>query len=64
MPERLFENDARFAQNRSNIIDRRTICSEIALAVMVTNLARFLCTKTNNHITGQALNINGYTETL
>jgi NAD(P)-dependent dehydrogenase (short-subunit alcohol dehydrogenase family) len=30
----------------------------------IANLARFLCAETNTHITGQALSIDGYTETL
>ncbi len=30
----------------------------------IANLARFLCADTNTHITGQALSIDGYTETL
>ncbi len=30
----------------------------------IANLARFLCAETNTHITGQALSIDGHTETL
>jgi NAD(P)-dependent dehydrogenase (short-subunit alcohol dehydrogenase family) len=30
----------------------------------IANLARFLCADTNTHITGQALSVDGYTETL
>jgi NAD(P)-dependent dehydrogenase (short-subunit alcohol dehydrogenase family) len=30
----------------------------------IANLARFLCADTNSHITGQALSVDGYTETL
>jgi len=30
----------------------------------IANLACFLCAETNRHITGQALSIDGYTETL
>ncbi len=30
----------------------------------IANLARFLCAETNSHITGQALSVDGYTETL
>ena len=30
----------------------------------IANLARFLCAETGTHITGQALSIDGHTETL
>ncbi len=30
----------------------------------IANLTRFLCAEINSHITGQALSIDGYTETL
>ena len=30
----------------------------------IANLARFLCAETGTHITGQALSVDGHTETL
>ena len=30
----------------------------------IANLVRFLCAESNTHITGQALSIDGHTETL